>query len=218
DAKTGSPELMVNFVTSSYKPELLQPLVDQISSISEVVSIINNVNTSVGNTSVGEAEYILYGKSSISEALRGITFQISANSFFQTNTYQAEVLYRLIEECAGLRGDGSEVVLDLFCGTGTIGLTLAKKVKHVYGYEMVPQSISDARRNAENNGISNATFIQGDLNKISDNFGDQFPRPDIVISGYLFTHYDFYLCYLLSCSRLMNIAKPWPIDESLHLY
>ncbi|KAI3956984.1 hypothetical protein MKX01_001018 [Papaver californicum] len=146
------------------------------------VSIINNVNTSVGNTSVGEAEYILYGKSSISEVLRGITFQISANSFFKTNTYQAEVLYRLIEECAGLRGDGSEVVLDLFCGTGTIGLTLAKKVKHVYGYEMVPQSISDARRNAENNGISNATFIQGDLNKISDNFGDQFPRPDIVIS------------------------------------
>ncbi|KAI3962515.1 hypothetical protein MKW92_030700 [Papaver armeniacum] len=182
DAKTGSPELMVNFVTSSYKPELLKPLVDKISSISEVVSIINNVNTSVGNTSVGEAEYILYGKSSISEVLRGITFQISANSFFQTNTYQAEVLYRLIEECAGLRGDGSEVVLDLFCGTGTIGLTLAKKVKHVYGYEMVPQSISDARRNAENNGISNATFIQGDLNKISDNFGDQFPRPDIVIS------------------------------------
>ncbi|RZC50875.1 hypothetical protein C5167_019291 [Papaver somniferum] len=190
DVKTGSPELMVNFVTSSYKPELLNPLVDKISSILKwfvillyylflyplfcsscshdlgkiyliyllyngQVSIINNVNTSVGNTSVGEAEYILYGKSSISEALRGITSQISANSFFQTNTYQAEVLYRLIEECAGLRGDGSEVVLDLFCGTGTIGLTLAK---------------------------NNATFIQGDLTKITDNIGDQFPRPDIVIS------------------------------------
>ncbi|OVA11727.1 (Uracil-5)-methyltransferase [Macleaya cordata] len=182
DVKTGLPELMVNFVTSSYEPELLEPLVEKISSIPEVVSIVNNVNTSVGNTSVGEEEYILYGKSTITEILRGVTFQISANSFFQTNTHQAEVLYRLIEDCAGLRGDGSEIVLDLFCGTGTIGLTLARKVKHVYGYEVVPQAISDARRNAENNGIHNATFVQGDLNKISDSFGDQFPKPDIVIS------------------------------------
>ncbi|XWS12033.1 hypothetical protein CRYUN_Cryun37aG0055700 [Craigia yunnanensis] len=127
DMKTGLPELMVNFVTSSYKPELLKPLVEKISAIPEVVSIMNNVNTSVGNTSVGEDEYTLYGKSTITESLRGVTFQISANSFFQTNTHQAEVLYKLIEDCAGLRGDGSEIVLDLFCGTGTIGLTLAKK-------------------------------------------------------------------------------------------
>ncbi|KAF6164289.1 hypothetical protein GIB67_010259 [Kingdonia uniflora] len=148
-----------------------------------LVSVMNNVNTSVGNTSVGEKEYTLAGKSTITEILRGVTFQISANSFFQTNTHQAEVLYKLIEECAGLRGDGSEVVLDLFCGTGTIGLTLAKRVKHVYGYEVVPQAISDACRNAEQNGIHNATFVQGDLNKISASFGDAFPKPDIVISG-----------------------------------
>ncbi|KAF3794843.1 putative RNA methyltransferase [Nymphaea thermarum] len=179
---TGLPELMVNFVTSSYNPELLEPLVSRISTIPEVVSIVNNINTSIGNTSTGEEEYTLYGKSTIMETLRGLAFQISANSFFQTNSHQAEVLYKLIEECAGLRGDGSEIVLDLFCGTGTIGLTMAKKVKHVYGYEVVAQAVSDARRNAEVNGIHNATFIQGDLNKISDNFGDNFPHPDIVIS------------------------------------
>ncbi|PIA42864.1 hypothetical protein AQUCO_02000367v1 [Aquilegia coerulea] len=127
DVKTGLTELMVNFVTSSYNPELLVPLIEKISAIPEVVSIVNNVNTSVGNTSVGEKEYTLYGKPTITETLRGITFQISANSFFQTNTHQAEVLYKLVEESAGLRGDGSEIVLDLFCGTGTIGLTLAKK-------------------------------------------------------------------------------------------
>ncbi|KAK3220100.1 hypothetical protein Dsin_014070 [Dipteronia sinensis] len=182
DVKTGLPELMVNFVTSSYKPELLEPLVEKISSIREVVSIMNNVNTSVGNTSVGEEEHTLYGKSTITEILRGLTFEISANSFFQTNTHQAEVLYKLIEDCAGLRGDGSEIVLDLFCGTGTIGLTLARRAKHVYGYEVVPQAVSDARRNAKLNGISNATFVQGDLNKISENFGNDFPKPDIVIS------------------------------------
>ncbi|KAM7255551.1 hypothetical protein ACFE04_008449 [Oxalis oulophora] len=182
DMKTGLPELMVNFVTSSYKPELLKPLVEKISAVPEVVSIMNNVNTSVGNTSVGEQEYTLHGKSTITETLRGLTFQISANSFFQTNTRQADVLYKLIEDCADLKGDGSEIVLDLFCGTGTIGLTLARRAKHVYGYEVVPEAISDARRNAELNGINNATFVQGDLNKIADNFGDNFPKPDIVIS------------------------------------
>ncbi|KAH9608470.1 hypothetical protein KSS87_018682 [Heliosperma pusillum] len=182
DVQSGKPEIMVNFVTSSYKPELLKPLVEKVSAFTEVVSIVNNINTSVGSTSVGEAEYVLYGKSTITEILRGLTFQISANSFFQTNAHQAEVLYKLIEEVAGLRGDGSEVVLDLFCGTGTIGLTLARRAKHVYGYEVVAQAISDAHRNANLNGINNATFVQGDLNKIDENFGRSFPRPDVVIS------------------------------------
>ncbi|KAK3410864.1 hypothetical protein EUGRSUZ_J02891 [Eucalyptus grandis] len=115
DIETGQPEVMVNFVTSSYKPELLKPLVEKIASFPEVVSVVNNVNTSVGNTSAGEEECTLHGKSTITETLRGLTFQISANSFFQTNTWQAEFLHKLIEECAGLRGDGSEIVLDLFC-------------------------------------------------------------------------------------------------------
>lgn len=182
NAKTGLPELMVNFVTSSYKPELLEPLVKKIITIPEVVSVMNNVNSSVGNTSVGMEEYTLYGKTNITETLRGLTFQISANSFFQTNTHQAEVLYKLIEDVAGLKGDGSEIILDLFCGTGTIGLTLARRLKHVYGYEVVPEAIADAQKNAELNGIYNATFVQGDLNKINDNFGNDFPKPDIVIS------------------------------------
>ncbi|CAL4958741.1 unnamed protein product [Urochloa decumbens] len=182
NASTGTPEVMVNFVTSSYKPDILMPLVDNITKIPEVVSVINNVNTSVGNTSVGEQEYTLYGKPNITEMLRGLTFQISANSFFQTNTKQADVLYKLIEDSAGLKGDGSEIVLDLFCGTGTIGLTLARRAKHVYGYEVVPEAIADARKNAKLNSIDNATFVQGDLNKINESFGKEFPKPDIIIS------------------------------------
>ncbi|CAI9114262.1 OLC1v1014941C1 [Oldenlandia corymbosa var. corymbosa] len=182
DVGSGLPELMVNFVTASHKPELLNPIVEKIAAIPEVVSIVNNVNTSVGNTAIGEEEYVLYGKSTITEILRGTVFQISANSFFQTNSHQAEVLYKLIEDLACLRGDCSEVILDLFCGTGTIGLTLAKRVRWVYGYEVVPQAVSDARRNAELNGIQNATFIEGDLNKIDEKFGDNFPQPDIVIT------------------------------------
>lgn len=180
--ETGRPELMVNFVTSSYRPELLIPLVEKLETSPNVVSIVNNVNTSVGNTSVGEEEHTLVGKSTITESLRGLIFQISANSFFQTNTHQAEILYKLIEDCACLKGDGSEVVLDLFCGTGTIGLTLANRVKHVYGFEIVDQAISDARRNASINNIFNATFVQGNLNKIDENFGEYFPKPDLVIT------------------------------------
>nr|CAB3471887.1 unnamed protein product [Digitaria exilis] len=128
---TGTPEVMVNFVTSCYKPDLLMPLVENITKIPEV----------------------------------------------------ADVLYKLIEDSAGLKGDGSEIVLDLFCGTGTIGLTLARRAKHVYGYEVVPEAIADARKNAKLNGINNATFVQGDLNKINESFGKEFPKPDIIISG-----------------------------------
>ncbi|KAI4365699.1 hypothetical protein MLD38_021663 [Melastoma candidum] len=133
---------------------------DKVSVFPEVTSIVNNVISSVGNTSLGEVEHTLHGKPFIMETLRGLVFQISASSFFQTNTHQAEVLYRLIQECANLRGDGSEIVLDL--------------VKHVYGYEVVAQATADARVNVKLNGIHNATFIQGDLNKVDENSGNNF--------------------------------------------
>ncbi|CAK9271874.1 unnamed protein product [Sphagnum jensenii] len=183
DCNTGELQLMVNFVTKDDKPELLQPLVDRISaSFPQLVSIVNNVNTSIGPSSVGEKEHVLHGVGFITEHLRGLVFEISANSFFQTNTDQAEVLYRCVEEQCKLKGDSSEIVLDLFCGTGSIGLSIASRVKHVYGYELVPEAVADARRNADRNGILNATFIQGDLNKLTGDFGKDFPKPDIVIT------------------------------------
>jgi tRNA/tmRNA/rRNA uracil-C5-methylase (TrmA/RlmC/RlmD family) len=184
DCNTGELQLMVNFVTKDDKPELLQPLVDHISaSFPQLVSIVNNVNTSIGPSSVGEKEHVLHGVGFITEHLRGLVFEISANSFFQTNTDQAEVLYQCVEEQCKLKGDSSEIVLDLFCGTGSIGLSIASRVKHVYGYELVPEAVADARRNADRNGILNATFIQGDLNKLTGDFGKDFPKPDIVITG-----------------------------------
>ncbi|MCO5554655.1 hypothetical protein L7F22_008188 [Adiantum nelumboides] len=145
------------------------------------VSVVNNINSRIGNSSVGEEEHVLYGSSTITECLNGLVFEISANSFFQTNPRQAEVLYSLVETATCLEGNGEEILLDLFCGTGTIGLSLAKRVKHVYGFEVVPEAIADAQRNSLKNGITNATFIQGDLNKIQKSFGEQFPKPDVVI-------------------------------------
>ncbi|KAJ7514561.1 hypothetical protein O6H91_23G050100 [Diphasiastrum complanatum] len=182
DCQNGELQLMVNVVTSDYEPDLLKPLVEHlVSKFPQVVSILNNVTASVGGSAVGEHEYLLHGVRTITECLRGLSFEISANSFFQTNTAQAEVLYKLVEEACMLRGDCTEVVWDLFCGTGTIGLTLAKRIKHVYGYEIVPEAVADACRNAERNNIHNATFIQGDLNKLTAEFGRDLPSPDIVI-------------------------------------
>lgn len=183
DSGTGNVQLMVNIVTSTFEPLLLQPLVNElVASIPEVVSVVNNINSLVGNTSIGEQEHVLYGSLTITECINGLVFEISANSFFQTNPRQAEILYELVGEAAQLQGNGQETVLDLFCGTGTIGLTLSRRVKHVYGYEVVPEAIADARRNALRNNIHNATFIQGDLNKIRKDFGEQFPHPDVVIT------------------------------------
>eukprot|EP00271_Cylindrocystis_brebissonii_P006680 TRINITY_DN19443_c0_g1_i1.p1 TRINITY_DN19443_c0_g1~~TRINITY_DN19443_c0_g1_i1.p1 ORF type:complete len:837 (+),score=124.81 TRINITY_DN19443_c0_g1_i1:182-2512(+) len=183
DAETGAAQLMVNVMTKRDAPELLRPLVDElVAKCPEVVSIVNNINTSMGDGSVGEKENLLFGKRTITDQLRGLDFEISANSFFQTNTQQADVLYSLVASACELSGTGSEVVLDLFCGTGTIGLSLASRVRHVFGYELVHEAVADARRNAARNGIQNATFVEGDLGKLGKDFGTEFPAPDLIIT------------------------------------
>ncbi len=88
------------------------------------------------------------------------------------------------KHCAGLRP--TDIVMDLFCGTGSIGLTLAQDCHHVYGFESTASSVADARRNAEVNGISNATFVHGDLTKVAAMMGKQYPNPDVIVTGGLF--------------------------------
>ena len=82
----------------------------------------------------------------------------------------------------------TDVLLDLFCGTGTIGLTLAAACQHVYGVEVAPSSVADARRNAAHNGISNATFIEADLDSMKGMMGSQIPPPDVIVTGTLLCH------------------------------
>ncbi|XP_002969160.2 uncharacterized protein LOC9658925 [Selaginella moellendorffii] len=183
DEHTGKLQVMVNIVTSVHHPRVIKPLIEKLVTYSEVTSIVNNVTSSMANTGVGEKQYLLYGAPAITERLRGLVFEISANSFFQTNTSQAEVLYEVVEKACNLTEASSEMnMLDLFCGTGTIGLSMANKVNHVYGYELVQEAVANARRNANRNNILNATFIQGDLNKLTSGFGANFPRPDIIIA------------------------------------
>ncbi|XP_065282119.2 tRNA (uracil-5-)-methyltransferase homolog A-like [Dermacentor albipictus] len=105
-----------------------------------------------------EYEHV-FGTEDIEETLLGLTFQVSPDAFFQVNTPAAEVLYRAAEEVAGLSAETT--LLDICCGTGTIGLSLASKVKKVYGVEVCRRAVQNAKRNAELNGIKNASFVQG---------------------------------------------------------
>ena len=119
---------MVNVVTSNHDIDKLSPLTDLLlEKFPEITSLVNNVNTRKADVAFGEYETLLYGEPFIREKLGELTFEISANSFFQTNTKQGEVLYNEVSKLIGLTGE--EIVYDLYCGTGTIGLFIAEKAK-----------------------------------------------------------------------------------------
>ncbi len=129
-----------------------------------VTTIQQNVQTYHNNVILGRETKILYGARTIRDRIGDLRFNISARSFFQVNTSQAEALYRTATEFAGLTG--RETVLDAYCGTGTITLTMARRARRALGIEIVSTAIDDARRNARENNIRNAEFILGDASKI----------------------------------------------------
>ena len=158
-------QLMVCLVVNGRADEVNVPrlsfLVDDLKeTVPGFCSLSVNYNPAKTNVILGDETEVVYGNGFIEDELLGCTFRISPKSFYQVNTPQAEVLYKLAAERAGLTG--KEVLLDLYCGTGTIGLTMASQCKHLYGVEIVPEAVEDARRNAAANGIENATFVCGD--------------------------------------------------------
>lgn len=174
-------DILVNLVTSYENSDLLQPMVNGlIESFPQITTIVNNINTRKSDVSFGEYELHLHGKPTLEEKIGDLTFEISANSFFQTNTGMAEKLYQTALDGAEL--SGKEVVFDLYCGTGSISLFLAQKAKEVHGFEVIVSSVEDATRNAIRNGIGNAKFHVANL----DNFfkfgvGKKYPKPDVVV-------------------------------------
>ncbi len=168
-------ELMVNLVTTQHDTDLLGDYPEALrEACPEVTTLVNNVTTRQAGVATGEKEFILFGSGLIRDRLQDLEFDIAANAFFQTNTLQAERLYTEAISRAGLRGD--EVVYDLYCGTGTIALFMASSARQVYGFEVVPEAIENARENATRLGVVNAHFILGDL---ADIFHPEKPRPDI---------------------------------------
>lgn len=154
-------EYMVNIVTFRSAVESLKDFAQQLTGkFSEVRSVINVVNDRLAQIAFGEEEYVLWGKSFITETLGDFEFDISANSFFQTNTLQAESLYRTVQKFVGA---GHQLIWDLYSGTGTIALFLSRQAKRVVGFELVESALRDAQKNCLRNNISNCEFIGGEI-------------------------------------------------------
>ena len=143
-----------------------------------VTTVVQNVNSRKTSVVLGEAEKVLYGKGFILDTLCGKTYAISPRSFYQINHIQTEVLYGLAVEAAKLTG--KEVVLDAYCGIGTIGLLAAKKAGNVIGVELNPDAVRDAIGNARGNKITNARFFSGDAGEFMIDMADQEEKADVV--------------------------------------
>lgn len=150
--------------------------------IPEIKSFINILHSGKGPVPKGEGEILVFGSEVLKEKLLGIEFIIHPNSFFQTNSLQAEHLFKHAFEAAKLKE--TDILYDLFCGPGTIGLLAANRVKKVAGIELIPEAVENAKENARANGIKNATFIQGDIGKSLDllkTWEDLIGKPDIIV-------------------------------------
>lgn len=175
-------DLMVNLVTSKKNNELMKEYTEELlKNIPGITTIINNINLKKAAVAVGDYEKIYYGTGFINDKIGGFSFRISSNSFFQTNTLQAEKLYHTAIDFAELTG--KKVVYDLYSGAGTIAIYCSKNAKHVYGFESVESAVSDAEENAMLNKTENVSFIQCDLYKsflpLLEN--KNIPSPDVMI-------------------------------------
>lgn len=175
-------QLMVNLVINhedvTLRKALLNHLLQEMPSITTLLYTINPK----WNDSIYDLEPIVYyGPGFVREKLEGFEFIVSPKSFFQTNTAQAEKLYSITRAFAGLTG--IEVVYDLYCGTGSIGIFLSPGAKKIIGVELIYDAIADAKKNAALNNINHASFFAGDVIKICDDtFFEVHGRPDVVIT------------------------------------
>ena len=156
--------------------ELFDSLTEKYSAIK---SIAVNINPDDTNVILGKKTYTVYGADHITDTLCGLSFDISPQSFYQVNRAQAERLYSIAADYAAL--NGSETLLDLYCGTGTIGLSMANKCRELIGVEIIPEAIDNARRNAAQNGIANARFICADATAAAAQLKAEGIRPDVVV-------------------------------------
>lgn len=173
-------EIMLVLIVHHKDIPQLDSFIKEISSkVPQIKSIILNINKRTDNVILGDKEYVVYGTSSIKDKIHDLNFHISSKSFYQVNPIQTEVLYGKALEFANL--NGNETVIDLYCGVGTISMFLAKKAKRVYGIEIVPQAIEDAKANAKLNNLDNIEFICSDAAIFASELSKLNKHIDVVV-------------------------------------
>lgn len=175
-----SGEIMVILVTTRPKvfriDQLIESLTEQFPAIK---SILQNINDQPGNAIFGQEWRTLYGQDYITDRMLGLDFQIAAPAFYQVNTEMAEKLYQTAFDFAELSKD--DIVLDAYSGIGTIGLAAADQVKQVYGVEVIPEAVENSRKNAELNGIHNASYVCAPAEAAIQDWLDQGIQPSVIL-------------------------------------
>ena len=173
-------EIMCVFVINGSKIPKQEELIEMLVKRFNVKTIIKNINTKNTNVILGDENIVIHGDGFIYDILGDYTFKISANSFYQVNPVQAEVLYNTALEMAEL--DSNDILFDLYCGIGTIGIFASKYVKKVYGIEIVENAVKDAIENAKINNIDNIEFLTGDVEKSFETLmKNKQVYPDVVV-------------------------------------
>jgi 23S rRNA (uracil1939-C5)-methyltransferase len=175
----GTGEIMACAVINGDDLPKKEILIDELCKIDGMSSICVNVNKKRNNVILGDVTKTIWGSDTITDILLGKRFVISPNSFYQVNHSQCERLYSKAREYAELTGN--ETVVDLYCGAGTIGLTMAENAKKIFGIEIVPQAIENAKLNAQINNITNAEFFCGDAFEGAKALEKRGIKPDVVI-------------------------------------
>ena len=171
-------QALVMLVTASDRPFERDFFIRSLTKFPEVRSIYWAVNEGSGETTNVPAE-LIWGEDAIEEELCGLNFRLRPNAFLQTNTLMAEKLYSLAGEYAGLTGE--ETVWDLYCGTGTIGLTLARQARSVWVIEISEESVACALENAERNSVGNIAFFAGNVGQVIRELKERSGSPDVVV-------------------------------------
>ncbi|MCB9260754.1 MAG: 23S rRNA (uracil(1939)-C(5))-methyltransferase RlmD [Flavobacteriales bacterium] len=169
-------------LTFGYESDEIKPMLSALKmEFTEIISLVYAINEKVNDSLYDLDIQTFDGEEYLKETLNDLNFKIRPKSFFQTNPEQAEILYETALEFADLKGH--ENVYDLYCGTGTISLFLAKKARKVVGIESVPQAIADANENAKDNKIDNCQFVVGDMkDELNDDFTTKYGKPDVIIT------------------------------------
>jgi 23S rRNA (uracil1939-C5)-methyltransferase len=176
-------EVMVNLVTRDDRPDLMTALTaGLLAGYPEITTVCNNITERKSQVALGDRERVYHGPGYINERIGTRLYRISANSFFQTNSLQAERLYDTVRTYARLAP--TDIVYDLYSGTGTIALHIADHVRSVVGVESTPAAVEDAHRNAAVNGVGNCRFLLGDLRNVlakENNLVAESGKPDVII-------------------------------------